>query len=684
MSKEIVKIIDNFFMQYKYSLNFLGLDDHIIKFSGDQSEQILKNYYNTHKNEINAITRVDKSGKIIYTYPENNDVIGLDISKQDYNAYVMENHKGAISEIFKTVQGYYAIAYAVPVFNNKNYEGSITILIRADNISNKFIIDKQNKEIKFNLISEKGNILFGNNSEIIGKNINDLEITESYKNIFKRMLNKESDSVSFDIKTNSHFTKNYGVFESLKIENTFWSILVIASEEVIYHDVQKNTQKLIFAIGILSISIMLILFQIITRNILEKNQIEKENIEKKFEAVFNQSIELIGILGLDGKVLRINDVGLNFINIKAEEVVGKYFWDTIWWSHSDELQEVLRKALKSALKGETTIFDATNIDKNGEIVYLNVSVKPIYDNENDNNIIIIIQGRDITKTKKIEQELRILNEDLEKRVIDRVNEIEKIHIHMMKVENMANLGSLVGGITHEVSTPLGIATTSSSYLLDEIKKLKEMLNNGQLSKTQFIDFLNKTEEISEILSNNLLNTVEIIKSFKQISIDQLSLNSRKFNVNDYMKEILLNLKHEVNKIDSEVIIDCPEKLFLKTIPGLFTQIITNFIMNSIKHGYSSPKRLLVNIKLFLENEKLFLIYTDNGKGIKKENIDKIFNSYFTTKYGNGGSGLGMNIVQEIVEKKLGGTIKCISEENKGVQFILTFEKNKFFDWNETE
>ena len=79
----------------------------------------------------------------------------------------------------------------------------------------------------------------------------------------------------------------------------------------------------------------------------------------------------------------------------------------------------------------------------------------------------------ITKIKKIEQKLRLLNENLEKKVIERVNEIDKLHKHMMKVENMANLGSLVGGITHEVSTPLGIATTSSSYLLDEIKKLKE-------------------------------------------------------------------------------------------------------------------------------------------------------------------------------------------------------------------
>ena len=497
------------------------------------------------------------------------------------------------------------------------------------------------------------------------------------------MLNKENDKASFKVKTNSHFTKNYGVFESLEIENTFWSILVVVSEEVIYHDVQKNTQKLIIAIGILSISLMLILFQIITKHMLEKNQIEKESIEKKFEAVFNQSIELIGILDLEGKVLLINDVAFDFTNIKLEDVIGKYFWDTIWWKHSKDFRMKLKESFEKALRNEVSIFDATNIDKNGEIVDLNVSVKPIYDH-NNNIIMIIVQGRNITKIKKIEQKLRLLNENLEKKVIERVNEIDKLHKHMMKVENMANLGSLVGGITHEVSTPLGIATTSSSYLLDEIKKLKEKLNNGQLSKTQFIYFLNKTEEISEILSNNLLNTVEIIKTFKQISIDQLSLNSREFNVNDYMNEILLNLKHEVNKIDSEVIIDCHEKLFLKTIPGLFTQIITNFIMNSIKHGYSNPKKLLVNIQWFLENEKLFLIYTDNGKGIKKENIDKIFDPYFTTKYGNGGSGLGMNIVHDIVVEKLGGTIKCISEENKGVEFILTFEKNRFIDWNETE
>jgi len=173
ISEEILKTVDMYFKQVKHALNFLASDEDIVNFNGDESEQILKKFYDSYKTELSGITRIDKNGKIVYTYPENNSVIGLDVSKQPHNAYIIKEHKPVVSEVFKTLQGYFAIAYAVPVFNGNSYDGEIILLITAEKLSDDFIINRTNKNIEFKLISENGNVLFDNElnltSEVMAK-----------------------------------------------------------------------------------------------------------------------------------------------------------------------------------------------------------------------------------------------------------------------------------------------------------------------------------------------------------------------------------------------------------------------------------------------------------------------------------------------------------------------------------
>ncbi|MDM8533389.1 HAMP domain-containing sensor histidine kinase, partial [Clostridiaceae bacterium HSG29] len=233
---------------------------------------------------------------------------------------------------------------------------------------------------------------------------------------------------------------------------------------------------------------------------------------------------------------------------------------------------------------------------------------------------------------------------------------------------------------HEISTPLGVATTGSSYLLKQIKRIKKSMYEAKLSKMDLVNFIKKAEEVSETLENNLLRAIELIKSFKQVSVDQSNLNIRTFSFKKYIYEIIINLKQELKKIDNEIIVDSPENLNLLSIPGIFSQIITNFIMNSIIHGYIEGNKLIINIKVKIVEDEILITYSDNGKGIENENIPKIFDSFFTTNRENGGSGLGLNIVYDLVTQELGGKIDCESEIHKGTKFTITFKKSDKINW----
>jgi signal transduction histidine kinase len=117
-------------------------------------------------------------------------------------------------------------------------------------------------------------------------------------------------------------------------------------------------------------------------------------------------------------------------------------------------------------------------------------------------------------------------------------------------------------------------------------------------------------------------------------------------------------------------IDCPEGLEIYSYPDGFSQIITNLIMNSIIHAYEEDEKGVITIKISRENSVINFIYSDDGKGIEKDNLNKIFEPFYTTKRGSGGTGLGLNVVYNVVTQQYGGSIKCESVYGNGATFII--------------
>ncbi len=243
---------------------------------------------------------------------------------------------------------------------------------------------------------------------------------------------------------------------------------------------------------------------------------------------------------------------------------------------------------------------------------------------------------------------------------------------LIQSEKMSALGGLVAGISHEINTPLGISVTAASHLDRITKDLSELYNSKNMKRSDFEKYLSTARETSDIILNNLKRGHELIMSFKQVAVDQFSEEKRKFNISQYINQTLLSLKPALKKAEHNVEVNCPAGLEIYSYPGALYQILTNFIMNSIIHAYDKGAKGNILIELTRNKNNIVLKYSDDGKGISRSIIDKIYDPFFTTNRGHGGTGLGLHIVYNLVAQKLNGSIKCESAPGRGTAFTVIF------------
>ena len=186
------------------------------------------------------------------------------------------------------------------------------------------------------------------------------------------------------------------------------------------------------------------------------------------------------------------------------------------------------------------------------------------------------------------------------------------------------------------------------------------------------DYLEDMTEAADILLKNLERASQLIKSFKQVSVDQASETRRRFNVRQYLGEILLSMNPRLKKTRLEVLVDCGKELEIDGYPGAFSQIITNLVMNSLLHAFDPDEPGKIRIGVTEAEQNVQIVFSDNGRGIAAEHLPKIFDPFYTTKRGCGGTGLGLSVIYNIVVQKFGGTIVCDSQPGSGTVFTIQF------------
>jgi signal transduction histidine kinase len=289
-----------------------------------------------------------------------------------------------------------------------------------------------------------------------------------------------------------------------------------------------------------------------------------------------------------------------------------------------------------------------------------------------------------------EHEVTKLNQELERRVEERtedlkqsnreleltLQDLQSTQDQLVQSEKLSALGSLVAGVSHELNTPIGNSQMTSSTLSSSVRDIAARVKSNNLTQTSFNNFIDEMEQGTLIIERNLYRASELIHSFKQVAVDQASSKKRQFDLHQHIHDVLTTLHPMIKKAQIHVDADIPENIKIESFPGAISQVITNLIQNSIIHGFEGSKDGKITIAARETDDKHVQISVeDNGKGIDTKIKNNIYDPFFTTKRGSGGSGLGLHIVHNLTTKVLKGTVHVESTLGEGTKIILHLPEN---------
>lgn len=247
-----------------------------------------------------------------------------------------------------------------------------------------------------------------------------------------------------------------------------------------------------------------------------------------------------------------------------------------------------------------------------------------------------------------------------------LKELQDTQTQLIQAEKFASLGSLIAGVAHEINTPLGTSITLSSYITEEHDRLQSNIEHNKLTKSDLDCYMTTTKEAIDGLHKNLNRTADIVNSFKMVAIDQSTLNIRRFNVFDYVNDILLAYRSKYANTNHKIRFDCDKDLEIESYPGIFAHIISHLLANSLDHAFSDTDKGHIIITITAEDDQLHLQFCDNGSGISDENLNRVFDPFFSTGKSSGNIGLGLHTIHNMVTQLLKGTIRINSNANEGV------------------
>ena len=421
----------------------------------------------------------------------------------------------------------------------------------------------------------------------------------------------------------------------------------------------------------------IILFVFIRRMILSKQQIETANFKlmrkhSKFKSLFNDTSDAMILIKercyVDVNLATLSLFGYSDKKMLINATIGS-FSPKAQPDGIPSIDKIDYHFGRCEQQGNSR-FEWQCQKPDGNILWLDITITKIVVNK---EVFIHMICRDIDEIKKLEYQNTIKNMQLEnsnRELVATIDNLNQAQDKLIATEKMAALGALVAGISHEINTPVGMSLTGISHFKSLTQDIVNDFNNQALTQTKLRKYLENSEQACHLTTVNLEKAATLISSFKQIAVDQTREEKRVFNVKHYIDEILASIHSVVKKSQIEVIIDCPEQTVIDSYPGALSQIVTNLIMNSVIHGFKDRKNGIIHIQVIHFDDNLHIKYSDNGAGIKAENLAKVFDPFFTTNRNSGGSGLRLNIIYNLVSNTFGGNIECDSTLNEGVTFSI--------------
>jgi two-component system NtrC family sensor kinase len=242
---------------------------------------------------------------------------------------------------------------------------------------------------------------------------------------------------------------------------------------------------------------------------------------------------------------------------------------------------------------------------------------------------------------------------------------------LVRQGKMAALGGLVAGIAHEINTPLGVSVTAVSLIAEQIEKLDAMVASGRLSKSGLEQLIAMLRESTALADVNMQRAATLVQSFKMVAVDQTSAQTRLAQLDELLADIVASLAPVLRRPNARVTLSVPQNLRVQIDAGSLTQVITNLIQNACLHAFQEPGAdHAIEIAVHEQPTALSIVIRDNGAGMDDEIANRLWEPFFTTRRNQGGTGLGMHIVHNLVVERFGGTISLHTAPGQGATFTL--------------
>jgi len=397
--------------------------------------------------------------------------------------------------------------------------------------------------------------------------------------------------------------------------------------------------------------------------------------------IADKSSAVIYVKDLEGRYLMVNERLRKVLPPGSPDPIGHRDADIF----DDDVVQAIREGDRRALESFHSYIYEEGVPDSTGMVRTYISEKFCLRDEHGKTWAMGGISTDITDRKKSEVELIQYRDKLEelvqlrtaqmvdanKELAESLETLQHAQDELVRSEKLAALGSLVAGVAHELNTPIGNSLLAVSTLIDQTRAFTRLTAEG-MKRSTLQAFVNDVASGGEIVLRNLHRAVDLVASFKQVAVDRTTSQCREFQLCDLANEILLLLLPTFKKSGITVRQDIPPTIQMKSYPGPFGQVLINLINNALTHAFEgrTDGEILVTAHM-IDAERVQVVISDNGSGIAPENMGRIYDPFFTTKLGRGGSGLGLNIVYNIVYGVLRGKIDVESELGAGTRFVLT-------------
>ncbi len=257
-----------------------------------------------------------------------------------------------------------------------------------------------------------------------------------------------------------------------------------------------------------------------------------------------------------------------------------------------------------------------------------------------------------------------------------LSELRDTQTSLIEAEKLAALGSLVAGVAHEVNNPVGISLTVASSLARRCDEFASEIATGSMRRSRLTEFVDGNRDAANQLVANLHRAGELIQSFKQVAVDRSHAERREFDLKESTEQIIASLRPGLKRLQLRLVLDIPPGIRMNSYPGAFGQVLTNLFLNSVNHAFPTgePGGTVSIVARTSGADQVHMIVRDDGIGMSDEVQRQAFDPFFTTRRGEGGTGLGLHIVYNLITRKLGGRIVLSSRPGEGTTFRINLPK----------